>query len=387
MAKDTASIRESAGALCWQNWKGFERSPDPPPDAYMRAEEATLLSDISFSGGLHKALGPFTIINLIGGARDGELSERLALRYSLHLSEQPLSRSIPDKPEIDSWLGLTLDEEIAALLSLFLAIRVRSGGVTRQFTAESDDPAGLPVAYPRVRPTLEPSSQRPTIPRLARPRAFLGPVPQLLLRLPRLSAAESVVFVRAARQYQMAVWVADSDPELAWLQLVSAVEVCATFWRGQKVNPVDVLSEVYPEVVTKLGEGELTSFVARRLQKLIGSTRRFRDFMAEFDPGPPKERCGEHFQIPWSDLRRRLGVVYGYRSSRLHSGEPFPPVMSEAPMTFEADSGPLERPFGLAHSVGSTQWPADALPMYLWFFERLVQGALVRWYQESLGTT
>ena len=177
----------------------------------------------------------------------------------------------------------------------------------------------------------------------------------------------------------------DSDPELAWLQLVSAVEVAATHWRGAKVDALDVLGEIYPEIVTKLGGGELAAFVARRLQKLIGSTRRFLDFMGQYDPGPPDKRCEEHFQIPWSDLRRRLSLVYGYRSGRLHSGEPFPPIMNEAPMVFEEGSGPLERPFGVAHFVGSTQWPSDALPMHLWFFERLVQGALLRWYQESLG--
>lgn len=128
----------------------------------MRAEEATLLSDVTFTGGLVEALGPYTLINLIGG-NDGELSESLALRYSLHLPEQSHSQEIPEKPQVDSWLGLSLDEEIAALLSLFLSIRLRSGGVSRQFTVESVDPAGLPVAYGRVHPTLS-LSQQPVIP-------------------------------------------------------------------------------------------------------------------------------------------------------------------------------------------------------------------------------
>jgi hypothetical protein len=59
--------------------------------------------------------------------------------------------------------------------------------------------------------------------------------------------------------------------------------------------------------------------------------------------------------------------------------------MNEAPMVLQENPALLERPFGAAHFAGSSHWPANALPMHLWFFERLVQGALVRWYQESLG--
>lgn len=349
----------------------------------MRAEEATFFAHVSFSGGLQESLGPYKLINLIGNG-ERELKESLALRYTLHLPEQAQPHEVPEKPQVDSSLGLSLDEEIAALLSMFLSIRLRSGGVSRQFTVESNDPAGLPVVYGRVRPTLE-FAKRPVIPRLHHPQAFLGSVPGWLGKLPSLTAGQSVALVRAARQYQMAVWVADSDPELAWLQLVSAVEVAATQWRGAKVDAIDILNEVYPEIVAKLENSELSSFVARRLQKLVGSTRRFLDFMAEFDPGPPDQRCEEHFQIPWSDLRRRLNLVYGYRSSRLHSGVPFPPVMNQPPMVLMEGVPPIERPFGVAHFVGSTQWPANAVPMHLWFFERLVQGALVRWYEESLG--
>ncbi|WP_156618552.1 hypothetical protein [Mycobacterium sp. 852013-51886_SCH5428379] len=372
------------GALCWENWKGFEASTDPPVGAYMRAEEANLLSDVSFNGGLIETIGPYTLFNLISHGATS-LAESLALRYSLHLPEQSHTVEIPEKPATDSWLGLTLDEEVSALLSLFLSIRIRSAGVTRQFPVDSDDPAGTPVAYSRVRPELA-LSQRRILPRVSRPRAFLGDVPELLGRLPTLNASESVALTRCAHQYQMAVWVADSDPELAWLQLVSAVEVAATHWRGQKVDAVAGLKELYPKIVGKLNDEEQVKFVARQLKKLIGSTQRFLDFMEEFDPGPPVERCEEHFQISWTDLRRRLTLVYRYRSNRLHSGEPFPPVMNQEPMASDQGAGWYERPFGVAHFAGSTQWPSDAIPMYLWFFERLVQGALLRWYRESLGS-
>jgi acyl-CoA synthetase (AMP-forming)/AMP-acid ligase II len=43
---------------------------------------------------------------------------------------------------------------------------------------------------------------------------------------PLLKAGE-VEFYLAARLYQMAIRVADEDPELVWLQLISAAEVAA----------------------------------------------------------------------------------------------------------------------------------------------------------------
>ncbi len=43
------------------------------------------------------------------------------------ITQSSAPTEIPQKPQTDSWLGLSLDEEVAALLSLFLAVRVRSG--------------------------------------------------------------------------------------------------------------------------------------------------------------------------------------------------------------------------------------------------------------------
>jgi hypothetical protein len=266
---------------------------------------------------------------------------------------------------------------------VFLGVRVWSGGITREFSPA--DPYGSPVAYDHVRPVWQPS-KRPVLPDLAGAIVSLEDVPDLLRRIPALKADESVALIRAARQYQLAIWVADEDPELAWLQLVSAAEVAATFWKGQTVDPTVAVNEVMPELVALLrdaGGEPLVVKAAAELATLVGSTRRFLDFMLTFDPGPPQERCPDAGQVPWGQLRKRLRLIYMYRSDRLHSGEPFPPPLHRPPLILGEPPRPSEKPG--AWSSGVSRRPATELPMYLWLFERIVRGALLRWFKESLG--
>lgn len=45
-----------------------------------------------------------------------------------------------------------------------------------------------------------------------------------------MSPDAAITLVRAARAYQEGTWVAEEDPEYAWLKLVSAVETVADYW-------------------------------------------------------------------------------------------------------------------------------------------------------------
>ena len=373
------SIEGPLGALSWRNWVQHEQGTQP-------MYEATLYSDARFTGGLVvDGMGPYTLINMVR-AREGELGDALVLRWSWHLPEPTYRPDDPEKLQTNSWLGLEPDEEFAALLALVLGVRLSSGGVTREFR-NKDDPRGLPIAFRHTRPLWE-RPKRSVLPRFEDSAAFLGTVPDLIGGFPTLSAKESVALIRAARLYQSAVWVADQDPEFAWLQLVSAVEVAAAHWRGQLLDPLRVLKESMPDLAALLearGGEDLVNDVASELADLTKSRRRFLDFLLTFMPDPPKDRCEEHFQVPWSELERRLNLVYNYRSKRLHVGEPFPPAMNEVPTVLPETGRPCERPFGVASFTFTAQWPASKLPMYLWVFEHIVHGALLRWSANSLG--
>jgi hypothetical protein len=312
------------------------------------------------------------------------MREGLVLRAVDHLPDPPVRPSESTRTNTRSWLGLTVDEEMAALISLILGIRLRSGGLTREFG--TDDPAGRPIAFMHKPPSWR-APRASNLPTLIRATVSLDTLPPILQRLPLVNAAESVALIRAARHYQTAVWVADDDPELAWLQLVSAAEVAASQYAGTNATPVEALEEGLPdvtEVLRRAGGNDLVREVSPLLAHLVKSTFRFVQFMMTFAPGPPDERPSfEWARLPWNDLERRLRLVYKYRSSCLHEGTPFPGPLSVPPMKIGGEL--LEIPPGEVSFFGPTQWASRDLPMYLWVFERIVRGALLSWYERHLG--
>jgi hypothetical protein len=73
-------------------------------------------------------------------------------------------------------------------------------------------------------------------------------------------------------------------------------------------------------------------------------------------------------------------LIYGYRSTALHQGRPFPAPMCEPPRAF--DSGvAIERPLGLSSAAYNASWVKDEYPMLLATFEYLVHGALLNWWE------
>lgn len=182
------------------------------------------------------------------------------------------------------------------------------------------------------------------------------------------------------------MWIADDQAELSWLFLVSAVETAATFWRTQKDPPVERFSLAHPEVVAlllKSGGDDLLNKVATELEKYLGATMKFIDFLVAFLPDPPDTRP-ENYKINWEEpaMRQSFRVIYGWRSRALHGGTPFPEPMCEAPQNY---FGYPERPMGLAAMRYGGLWTKDDMPMLLHTFEYIVRGALLKWWQSMAG--
>jgi hypothetical protein len=112
------------GPLSWRNWL------TAPPDE-IRTFEATLYTDAWLTGGPLLGLGPYEMYNTVP-ATESEMREGLALRAAQHLTPR-VRYPEPDKTNTRTWIGMTLEEEIAAILSLSLGVRVHSGGITRTF--------------------------------------------------------------------------------------------------------------------------------------------------------------------------------------------------------------------------------------------------------------
>lgn len=93
------------------------------------------------------------------------------------------------------------------------------------------DSLGRPVAWDRRPiPTLNVDKNRLVLPDVVNTHSLdeLNRFEWLL----KLSASQSVALVRAARLYQDALWIVESEPGLAWLMFVSALEIAANQWQA-----------------------------------------------------------------------------------------------------------------------------------------------------------
>jgi hypothetical protein len=211
----------------------------------------------------------------------------------------------------------------------------------------------------------------------------------LLTQLSALPPTGAATLVRAARTYQEAVWVAESQPELSWLLLVSSIEVAAGYYFiGHDTTPntaVEILCASKPVLVQSLqsyGGAELVKIVAQELAETLKSTRKFIDFVTEFAPSPPENRPPYASQSIWKagkPSRTSLTTIYGHRSKALHTGIPFPLPMCEPPGYIE--NAFEEIPVGLGTSGMGGSWVhKDDVPMLLHVFEYIVRNALLSWW-------
>ncbi|MBB4373494.1 hypothetical protein GGD63_006317 [Bradyrhizobium sp. cir1] len=364
------------------NWR---RAKDDVPA--QEIVEATLFTDTWVTGEIPD-LGPYSFINTIAHASDQPgrvLRPAVVMRMSHHYqpSADPAYRT-PMENDFEHYHGGDYLDEMAALASLFLGRRLKAGGVNREFRGE--DRFGRPSQFsgkPDPHLMLEGRTQ---IPRLALPVNLNAGLPALST-FPDRTVEQTNALIKAARQYQQAVWIADSDPSLAWLMLVSAIETAVQEWSG-KATPVEQLELAFPELVKLIQESsspELLEPMADILKQLTRSTKRFVDFMQSFPPPPPGTRPEEWMQFSYdpSNMKKVFSLIYGHRSMSLHRGTVFPLPMCEAPRFGRQGDESVtvhERPFGLATTSRNASWKIEKTPMLLNTFEHLVRGALLNWW-------
>lgn len=272
-----------------------------------------------------------------------------------------------------------LDDELAAVLSLCLGIRAAAGDQTREFGP--NDERGLPCGIRwRPNPVLAPFRGASVVPSVVGQHnlELVAPFKGFFQLSP--DAAEAVI--RAARLYQQGLWIAESDQNIAWIMLSSAVETAANYWRRVEDAPADRLRAWKPDLADRIAAAseELLTEVAAVVAPLAGATKKFLDFLLTFCPPPPERRPPEWFQLNWSrtGLRAAFNKVYSYRSRALHAGIPFPSPMGWAPMPFGESFA--EKGAGAA-GTGVHSWSAEDLPILLHTFEYIVRHSLLSWWK------
>jgi hypothetical protein len=368
------------GPAAWRNAAAFA-SGQP---AGGRAE-AMLYGDAHVTGET-RGVGPYDVLNPVPFGRDAP-HPILVVRATFHEPREP-DRELTEadmKTDLSTFHGGGIFDEIAALASLALGIRCRYGGTTRHwFDTGAQDVLGNPTEFDHHAPSLT-SPNHSVLPHV-REHTDVTMLSSFLGQYFDAPPGDAVAMLRASRQYQQALWIADDDPSQAWLWFVSSLETAAGRWSGALSAPGSVLRSSWPELSRKLevhGDAfhdEIASVVMQR----TGSTRKFIDFAMQFMVDPPDVRPYEFSQVDWSDMRAHLAKVYEFRSQALHSATPFPVPMCEVPRKWD-DGNFIERPDGLATTANDGRWNAEDTPMLLWVFEHITRGVLNHWWKSVSG--
>ena len=369
--------------LNWLNWLDVS---DKDTAAVV---EYPFYSDAHITDEFTDGLGPYSFLNTVPfPCSPGVVNSPIILRAAIHL---PQSFPDNDKLETDESLyhgGGTVDE-LAALTSVALGVRIRAGDESRRFES-GQDRYGRPSDW-RFKPKpvvhVQPNRQSLILPAVVdtHPMSQL----EIMESIPRIKPDRYVNLIRACRFYQDALWIAESEPNLAWLMFVSALETAASDFSRADASPGErlrVSKEPLAELLKEHGGDELVDQVAELIADTFGATQKFIKFTLKFKPNEPDQRPDpESCQVKWSNsgLKKILNKVYEYRSRALHAGKPFPAPMLRSPFYDSPDSPASEVPLtGLAsHSHGGTWTPEDT-PINLHCFHYITRGALLKWWEE-----
>jgi hypothetical protein len=376
----------ACGPLGWLNWRAYQLGTRRSGEAF----ETAIYSDTRFVDELLD-LGPYKIFNTV--PMDDPAPGSMALALVLRVEEYGRAYIDPhppmEAPTLGTYHGGGIADEIAALMSLALGVRFTAGEMTRRFGATKD--RGTPTQW-RTGPPW------PSVPGLQ--RALLPPPPSvnldeargLLKSYPSVAPSAATALLRAARQYQRALLIAEIDPNMAWLQLVSAVEVAAVFHTRADTaeSPWQLVKAGLPEVAEHLKGLRVArrDSIAALLAPQARAAARYRRFLRDHRAPPPPRRPEPYARMNWSAsaLSKAVHKIYEHRSVALHQGVPFPSPLCAPPWN-DDNKIPAETMFALGAGSGDAYWPRSELPMHLHVYAYIVASALKAWWTELAGST
>src|SRR6266851_4334335 len=263
MPEAEQKTRHLTGTPSYDNWLAFnEREP------LLGEHEHLMYSDAELTGQVCTGLEPYAFFNLVPFiAEPGLVRAVFVLRWSLHVV---FDRPTFDRTEASRYHGGGMIDEIAALVSLKCGVRFRAGSQTRRFDV-GGDPKGVPVAWGvGPEPALNIGTGPLILPAVTGQHSIMAI--EEMKSFPSLKPDQAIALVRAARLYQDATWLAESEPNLSWLMLVSAVETAANLWSRSADSPRDRLKSSQSELVEYLdglGIDGLTDRIAEHFADLL----------------------------------------------------------------------------------------------------------------------
>lgn len=274
-------------------------------------------------------------------------------------------REISPSSEDEPWKSATkrgfhhgggIAHELVVLACLFLRRRFKLGPMVRM----NDSPRLLSHRGGWIdRPLITGASN-------------LAELPQWLTLAEQLNSNYHLRFVLSARLYHRAVQLIEEQPDMAYLNLVSAIEVLCQETDIGGIGLSD-LDEELARYVHSVENEELRGNIERCIlnrERFI--RRRFVAFIIKHIEGTfwSEVERPDHGRIETDKLPDLLGRIYDQRSRTLHTGEPFPASILMPP------PGGVEIDFALSVIAGEKKWEAKDFIPYPHFFERLVNHVL-----------
>jgi len=357
-----------------RNWIAYQQGN--PSQGYFEYE---LLSDVGITGDNNTDFGPYEFMTAFN--REKEVKASLIVRV-----DERRSNRIPslNKTNVDYYHGGELIDEIAALVSLTMGVRIKAGRMIREFRS-SDDRFGRNTDWHKIPAVhqIKPLYGQYKLPAVIHECGIdlLAP----LKGLPNLSEDSAAVLIKAARFYQEALWIAETEPSLSWIMCVSALEIAANQWkRGQDIpsKRLEASNKELYDYLKSLNLPDIVDKVAEYIKDSLGATQKFVDFVINFLPAPPDKRPQLAFQCSWDkvEMQKMMRIIYGHRSNVLHGGTPFPGPMCQAPMVLPDQSAPAEKPPGLGTYTKNGTWLIKDTPMLLNTFEYVTRNCLLAWW-------
>jgi hypothetical protein len=381
---------EIQGPLSFKNWKLF-LAKHPPKYGW----EHPLFSDAYFDlEGMVKEVGPYKLflLNPFLHLEDKSLGKpRFILQFDNYLPDNINYDFNKTHNQHDT--GGNQADEITALISICLGIRIKAGEENRFFSSDKDL-RGMPLELGRK---TDPSyitskffGNQYILPNAIKTKVLKDL--DILFDFPLMLEEDAIVLLRAARLYQEAVWLVENTPEISWIFLVSMIEVVANHWRRDdsvvhRFQQSPLGEKITHQIKLYVGEIEsvddLVSEIADILSDYTGSTAKFKDFIMNFLPPPPVIRPPSYAQHSWeqSELRKTLGKIYDYRSKALHAGQPFPAPMCLPPMLVGENNEPEEILSTLAMGTRGSTWVQKDVPIMLHTFEYIARNAVLNWWK------
>lgn len=367
--------------LSYKNWKLQNTSELP-----RFINEYPIYTDADIRYENLDELGPYSILNaIIYSTEIHKVRTPLILRIKVYLDNND---TMPDmsKTQDYTYHGGWYQDEIAALMSLNFGVRFHAGACSRVFGGYNPDPLGSPEYDDSfIPPTLNINRKRLILPNALQLKNIDNC--ELIKGYPELTSSQATSLIKATRQYQNALWIAESDPSTAWLFMISALETGANSWVQENYSNYERLLSAKPELaelLEKEGSTELVEQVAEMIAPLLGATNKFLKFCLEFKPEEPEIRP-EGCKLNWNktNFKNALNKIYGHRSKALHGGTPIPAPMCKRP-SLDRYGIPHESISGLASSTLGSNWLAEDTPMYLNTFEYITRGVLQNWWKRMI---